>query len=93
MGHGGGHLRSVAVTIDHDGALPVYKQLANLLRGQIERGELQPNRPIPAESRLMQIHEVGRDTVRKAIAILREEGLVIAIQGRGTFVKPKDEVE
>lgn len=74
------------MTIDHDGATPVYRQLADLLRAQIVSGELPIDRPIPAESRLMQIHELGRDTVRKAIGILREEGLVVAVQGRGTFV-------
>ncbi|MBF8185574.1 GntR family transcriptional regulator [Nonomuraea sp. K274] len=38
----------------------------------------------------MHEHEVGRDTVRKAIAILREEGLIIAIRGRGTYVAPRE---
>lgn len=74
------------MTIDHDGPTPLYLQLAALLRAQILSGELPPNRPIPPESRLMQIHELGRDTVRKAVALLREEGLVVAKQGRGTFV-------
>ncbi|MEU3162882.1 winged helix-turn-helix domain-containing protein [Streptosporangium sp. NPDC006930] len=79
------------MTIDHDGAVPVYRQLANLLRAQIASGELPPGRAIPAESRLMQIHDLGRDSVRKAVAILREEGLVVAVQGRGTFVKPQEQ--
>ncbi|MEU4232015.1 winged helix-turn-helix domain-containing protein [Nonomuraea sp. NPDC026600] len=74
------------MTIDHEGPVPLYRQLADLLRTQIADGTLPPNRPIPTEQRLMHEHEVGRDTVRKAIAILREEGFVIAIQGRGTFV-------
>ncbi|MBT2235071.1 GntR family transcriptional regulator [Nonomuraea sp. NEAU-A123] len=74
------------MTIDHEGPVPLYRQLADLLRTQIADGTLMPNRPIPTEQRLMHEHEVGRDTVRKAIAILREEGFVIAIQGRGTFV-------
>jgi DNA-binding GntR family transcriptional regulator len=38
----------------------------------------------------MHEHEVGRDTVGKVIGILREEGFVIAIQGRGTFVAPRE---
>lgn len=71
--------------------MPVYRQLAGILRDQIRRGELVPDRPIPAESRLMQIYEVGRDTVRKAIALLREEGLVVPVQGRGTFVAARPE--
>ena len=78
------------MTIDHEGPTPLYRQLADLLRTQIADGTLPPNRPIPSEQRLMHEHEVGRDTVRKAIAILREDGFVIAIQGRGTFVAPRE---
>jgi GntR family transcriptional regulator len=78
------------MTIYHEGPTPLYRQLADLLRTQIADGTLPPNRPIPTEQRLMHEHEVGRDTVRKAIAILREEGFVIAIQGRGTFVAPRE---
>ncbi|TDD54626.1 GntR family transcriptional regulator [Nonomuraea terrae] len=81
------------MTIDHDGIEPLYLQLAAILRDQIKSGELPPGRAIPAESRLMQIHEVGRDTVRKAVRLLRDEGLVVAVQGRGTFVAPQEPSE
>ncbi|GGS88677.1 hypothetical protein GCM10010176_035590 [Nonomuraea spiralis] len=76
----------MAMTIDHDGPTPLYVQLANLLRAQIEDGTLPPNRPIPTEQRLMHDHELGRDTVRSAVKILRDEGLLMAVRGRGTFV-------
>ncbi|MFG3440937.1 GntR family transcriptional regulator [Nonomuraea sp. NPDC047897] len=81
------------MTIDHEGPTPLYRQLAELLRTQIVNGTLPPNRPIPTEQRLMHEHELGRDTVRKAIAILRQEGLVIAIRGRGTFVAARESRE
>lgn len=86
MDQGGGHLASVLMSIDHEGPTPLYQQLADLLRAQIERGELPPNRPIPTEVRLMQVHELGRDTVRRAIGVLRDEGLLITVKARGTFV-------
>jgi DNA-binding GntR family transcriptional regulator len=69
---------------------PLYVQLANVLRGMIESGELQPRAPLPSESYLQQEHGISRGTVRMAVAILRDEGLVITIGGRGTFVSPKD---
>lgn len=72
--------------IDHEGPTPLYQQLADLLRAQIEAGELPPNRPIPTEVQLMQRHELGRDTVRRAIGILRDEGLLVTVKARGTFV-------
>ncbi|WP_433418812.1 GntR family transcriptional regulator [Microtetraspora malaysiensis] len=74
------------MSIDHDGAMPVYRQLAEILRGQIERGELAAGRRVPTESALAHTCGLGRDSVRKAVRILREAGLVESVQGRGTFV-------
>jgi GntR family transcriptional regulator len=69
---------------------PLYIQLANILRDMIKSGELQPRAPLPSESYLQQEQGVSRGTVRMAVAILRDEGLVVTIGGRGTFVIPKD---
>jgi DNA-binding GntR family transcriptional regulator len=72
------------VTVDHLDPTPLYEQLANILRSAIKSGE----RPIMSESHLEQTYDVGRSTVRKALDILRAEGLIVTIAGRGTFVKP-----
>ncbi len=69
---------------------PLYTQLANILRDMIKSGELRPRAPLPSESYLQQEQGVSRGTVRMAVAILRDEGLVVTIAGRGTFVSPKD---
>lgn len=76
------------VTIDHDAATPVYQQLANILRARISAGELPPGRALPSETSLMQEHGIARETARKAVRVLRDEGLVTVVQGRGAFVKP-----
>ena len=68
---------------------PLYVQLANVLRDMIASGELEPRAPLPSESYLQQEQGVARGTVRKAVEILRDEGLVITIGGRGTFVSPE----
>jgi DNA-binding GntR family transcriptional regulator len=81
----------MAVTIDHRGPMPLYQQLAAILREQIRSGELQPDRPIPSEPRLQQMYEVGRDTARSAVKLLREEGWVVTVHPRGTFVVPRDQ--
>jgi len=75
------------VTVDHDAATPLWVQLADILRKQIQVGKLPSGRVIPSESTLMQEHEVARGTVRKAIDALVAEGLVERVQGRGTFVR------
>jgi GntR family transcriptional regulator len=70
--------------------IPLYTQLADILRERIKSGELPPRSLLPSESYLQQEQGVSRGTVRMAISILRDEGLVVTISGRGTFVKERD---
>ncbi|HEY6277102.1 MAG TPA: winged helix-turn-helix domain-containing protein [Streptosporangiaceae bacterium] len=79
------------MSIDHEGDVPVYLQLASILRGQIENGELAPRRPVPSKRTLMERYGVAGGTIDKAIAILRAEGLVRTVTGRGIYVVPLDE--
>jgi DNA-binding GntR family transcriptional regulator len=72
--------------IDREGATPLYEQVADALADRIREGKLLPNRPLPSEHRIMQEFEVSRGTVRHAVALLRERGLVVTVPGRGTFV-------
>jgi DNA-binding GntR family transcriptional regulator len=74
------------VTIDRDAGRPVWRQLADILRGMIESGEIQPGKLLPSQRTLMQRYEVSDGTVKHALALLREEGLVDTEQGRGTYV-------
>ena len=75
-------------TVDPDSATPVYVQVAEILRARIESGELLPDRPVPSESQLQQDLGVARGTARKAITVLREQGLVVTVRGRGSYVNP-----
>jgi DNA-binding GntR family transcriptional regulator len=68
---------------------PLYVQLANLLEAQIKAGKLAPGDLLPSEKHLVQEHGVARGTARRAVEVLRERGLVITIQARGTFVADK----
>jgi DNA-binding GntR family transcriptional regulator len=72
--------------IDHQAPEPPYRQIAADLIGEIERGELAPGRPIPSENTLVQRYGVARNTVRSAVAVLRESGLVFTVPQRGTYV-------
>ncbi|WP_229076068.1 GntR family transcriptional regulator [Actinoplanes sp. DH11] len=73
-------------TLDPDGPVPLYEQLAEILRGQIRSGALPPNRPVPSETTLQQQYGIARDTVRHSLRLLREEGLVVTVRGKGTYV-------
>lgn len=79
------------VSIDHLSGTPVYVQLAGLLRAQIERGRIEPDRPLPSYTTLMQEHEVARGTAAKAVQLLVGEGLVKIVPGRGAYVTRLDE--
>jgi GntR family transcriptional regulator len=70
---------------------PLYAQLAAILRRKIESGELAHLAALPSETTLTQEYEISRDTARRAIAALRDEGLVFTVAQRGTFVGPRPE--
>ena len=77
--------------IDPDAPLPPYRQIAAWVAERIESGELEPDRPIPSEKTLMQEFEgVARTTVRRAVAYLRDEGLIYTIPQRGSYVTGPD---
>ena len=71
--------------IDRNSALPLYKQLANIVVTQIEH-ELEPNDRLPSEAQLCEAYGVSRSVVRQALSVLAIKGLVHKVKGRGVFV-------
>ncbi|WP_332878627.1 GntR family transcriptional regulator [Massilia sp. S19_KUP03_FR1] len=69
-------------------ALPLYQQLAETLKHLMEAGKIGAGEPMPGERELALTHHVSRDTVRKAIRLLEEQGLLYSDHGRGTFAAP-----
>jgi len=72
------------VTIDPDVPVAPWRQLATILRDKITNGELTGR--MPSERTLTQEYGLAHGTVRKAIALLRHEGLVETVAGLGTYV-------
>lgn len=68
------------------GSEPLYRQLEKKIRDDINSGVYPVHSKIPSEMELCERYAVSRVTVRKALAELIEEGLLIPQQGRGTFV-------
>lgn len=83
----GGRAAAKYSQINRDQNEPVYKQLASILRRQINKGELRPGDRLPSETMLAKEYQVSHMTARKAINLLAEQNLVNSFQGRGTFVK------
>jgi GntR family transcriptional regulator len=65
-----------------------YAQLADALRHRVQKGEWAPGgAALPAESALAEEHGVALGTMRRALQLLVDEGLIERIHGRGTFVR------
>jgi GntR family transcriptional regulator len=77
----------MAERIDKDRFEPAYAQLAAILRRQIAGGIYPPGGKIPSESSIGKQYGLSVMTVRQAIGVLTEQGLVERVQGCGTFVK------
>jgi GntR family transcriptional regulator len=71
----------------------VYAQLAARLRDDILTGRLPPGQRLPSETTLQQQYGLARETVRRAVAVLRTEGLVVVRRGHGVVVREHPEVQ
>ncbi|MFZ0215841.1 MAG: GntR family transcriptional regulator [Candidatus Dormiibacterota bacterium] len=70
-----------------------YEEVAGALRDAILGGRLKTSDRVPSEWELAAEYRTSRPTVRRAIALLKSEGLVVTEQGRGTFVRPPPRVQ
>ena len=68
-----------------------YKQVADKLRVCIEDGTFKVNERIPTEPELCEQFDVGRQTLRKAVALMVDAGYLKRIQGSGTYVCEREE--
>lgn len=76
--------------LNRTGPKPLYMQLEEILRKQIQDGELTFHQAIPSENELSRIYSLSRMTVRGVITHLVGEGLLYRVPGKGTFVaEPK----
>ncbi|MFC3501448.1 GntR family transcriptional regulator [Micromonospora krabiensis] len=65
---------------------PRYRAVADQLKAKIEAGTWLPGELLPPENALRHEYRVSRGTIRQAIALLRETGLLATAHGRGTYV-------
>ena len=82
-------LQAAPLTALHRTGEPLYRQLADDLRARILAGEFPITDAMPTEAQLTQRYRASRITVRHALALLDQEGLVHREQGRGSFVRPR----
>lgn len=79
--------------VDHDSPIErgagvaVWRQVAARLEDDIAAGRFEANDRLPTEAALARQFSVNRHTIRRAIAVLADQGLVRVEQGRGAFVE------
>lgn len=74
------------------GARPPYLLLVDELRARIDAGELPPGAQLPSTQMLMDEFKMSSQPVQRAIRVLKTEGLVEAIPGKGVFVRERGEL-
>ncbi|HCX79146.1 MAG TPA: hypothetical protein DG577_07020, partial [Firmicutes bacterium] len=82
--------------LDNNSGIPLYLQVYEKLKLKITGGLWPEGSLIPAETSMMKQYGVGRETMRRAVLRLVNEGYLFRQQGKGTFVcrkRPQDGLE
>jgi GntR family transcriptional regulator len=74
------------VQIDHDAARFPFLQLADIIRERIASGEYGPGAKLPTIDQVVRETGLSPMTIRRAMKVLADEGLVEVVPGRGSFV-------
>ncbi|MGX5806006.1 phosphonate metabolism transcriptional regulator PhnF [Bradyrhizobium sp. Arg314] len=71
------------------GATTLWRMVARALESEIQEGKWPPSARLPSEFELATRFDVHRNTVRRALSVLRERNIVRVEQGKGAFVKER----
>lgn len=74
--------------INNASMIPIYEQLVDQLKNQIISGELQETEALPSVRTLSGTLKISALTVKKAYDKLEEDGFVVTVHGKGTYVAP-----
>lgn len=72
--------------INHTSVQPIYEQIVSQIKDKIMHGELIENTMLPSVRTLAKEQKVSALTVKKAYDLLEEEGFVVTVHGKGSFV-------
>ena len=78
------------IILNNTSMVPIYEQLVNQVKNEIINGELAENEALPSVRTLSGELRISALTVKKAYDKLEEEGFVITVHGKGTFVAATD---
>ena len=72
--------------ISHTSVQPIYEQIVSQIKDKIMHGELIEDTMLPSVRTLAKEQKVSAPTVKKAYDLLEEEGFVVTVHGKGSFV-------
>lgn len=75
--------------IDKNSPIPIYHQLEEYIKAQIDNGDLVPDEAIPSERVYADMFQISRMTIRQALTNLVNDGYLYRQKGKGTFVNRK----
>ncbi len=78
------------ILISNSSSVPIYEQIKNTIMNQIISGELKEEDSLPSIRSLAKDIRISVMTIKKAYDELEQEGYIITIQGKGSFVAPKN---
>ena len=74
------------VIINHSSMQPIYEQIGDQIKEKIMHGELQEDTMLPSVRTFAKELKVSALTVKKAYDALEEEGFILTVHGKGSFV-------
>lgn len=74
--------------LDRASAVPLYVQLGEVLKAELESGAWWPGARFPTEREIGDLFEVSRTVIRPAFDLLVADGAIFRVRGQGTFVAP-----
>ena len=78
------------IIISNSSSVPIYEQIKNAIINQIMNGDLEEDEALPSIRSLASDIKISVMTIKKAYDELESEGYIVSIQGKGTFVAPKN---
>ena len=78
------------IIISNSSSVPIYEQIKNAIINQIMNSELAEDEALPSIRSLASDIKISVMTIKKAYDELESEGYIVSIQGKGTFVAPKN---
>ena len=74
------------IIINHSSMQPIYEQVVDQIKAQIISGSLKEKEALPSVRTLSRELKISALTVKKAYDCLEEEGFVITVHGKGSFI-------